>query len=299
MKATYFILLSIFFHFSLQAQTITVGGQCMASNITLNKIADVNGRSAYQGTGTVDGISGVTVSVYWIGAPDNVWVLDFDGQPFYYESCNTSEPTGTSDGSCPWSEVTPGACTGAAALFVSGVAALPVELISFTAEKNSNNNIELKWKTASESNNKGFDIQHSTDAVNWTTIGFVSGRGNSATESSYQFTDKTATAGKNYYRLLQSDFDGNKKYSAIATVDLPQRAYYAITNNPGKGIYQIRIASAEKVELSVIDMNGRRLLHKVVGNGVHEINISSNSAGTYLLQIRRGEQLTTEKLIKQ
>ena len=299
MRITLTILLIFFLQSPLLAQTITVGGQCMASNITLNKIADVNGRSAYQGTGTVDGVPGVTVSVYWMGAPDNVWVLDFDGQPFYYETCNTSEPSGTSNGSCPWTEVTPGACTGAAPLFVSGVAALPVELVTFTAQKSSNNDVDLKWKTASENNNKGFDVQRSTDAVNWTTIGFVNGKGNVATESNYLFTDKEAAEGKNYYRLLQIDFDGNKKYSSIVNVDLPQKAYYTITNNPGKGVYQIRIASAEKVELSVLDLSGRRIMNKIVGIGVQEVNISNYPAGTYLLQLRRGDELITEKLVKQ
>lgn len=299
MRATYFILLIIFFHLSLQAQTITVGGQCMSSNIVLSKIADINGRSAYQGTGTVDGVPNVTVSVYWIGAPDNVWVLDFDGQPFYFDGCNTSEPSGTANGSCPWSEVSPGACTGAAPLFISGVVALPVELVSFTAQKNSSNDVELKWKTASESNNKGFDVQRSTDAVNWLTIGFINGKGNSAVENNYQFTDKEASAGKNYYRLQQQDFDGNRKFSAIANVDLPQKAFYSIANNPGKGIYKVRIASTDKVELSVLDLSGRRLLNKTAGAGVQEIDISAYPAGTYLLQLRRGEELVTEKLVKQ
>ena len=299
MKNALTLLLIFFLQSPLLAQTITVGGQCMASNITLSKIPDVNGKSAYQGTGTVAGIPDVTVSVYWLGAPDNVWVLDFDGQPFYYETCNTSEPTGTSNGACPWSEVDPGACTGAAPLFVSGVSSLPVELISFTVQKNGNNDVDLKWKTATESNNKGFDIQRSTDAVNWLSIGFVNGAGNSSMETSYQFTDKDAAAGKNYFRLLQIDFDGNKKYSSIANIDLPQKAYYAITNNPGKGVYQIRIASAEKVELSVLDMSGRRLINKIVGLGVNEINISNYPAGAYLLQLRKGDELIIEKLIKQ
>jgi hypothetical protein len=298
MRIALAILLIFFLQYPLLAQTITIGGQCMDGNIVLNKTIDVNGRSAYQGTGTVAGTPNVTVSVYWLGAPDNVWVLDFDGQPFYYESCNTSEPTGTSNGACPWTETDPGACTGPAPLYVSGVESLPVELISFSAQKNSNNDVDLKWKTASENNNKGFDIQHSTDAVSWTAIGFVSGKGNAATESNYLFTDKTAASGKNYYRLLQIDFDGNKKYSSIANVELPQKAYYAITNNPGKGVYHIRIGTAEKVELSVLDLSGRRLMNKIVGVGVQEINISNYPAGTYLLQIRRGNELQTEKLVK-
>ena len=80
---------------------------------------------------------------------------------------------------------------------------------------------------------------------------------------------------------------------------MPQKAYYTITNNPGKGVYQIRIASAEKVELSVLDLSGRRIMNKIVGIGVQEVNISNYPAGTYLLQLRRGDELITEKLVKQ
>lgn len=297
MRTTLTLLLTLFFHNQFLAQTITVGGQCMGSNITLSKIADVNGRSAYQGTGTVSGIAGVTVSVYWL-TPENVWVLDFDGQPFYYESCNTSEPTGTADGACPWSEVDPGACTGAAPLYVSGVASLPVELVSFTAHKNNNNGVDVKWTTSSESNNKGFEIQRSTDALNWSAVGFVNGKGNSTIENHYQFSDRLALSGKNYYRLVQVDFDGNKKHSFVASVDLPQNAFYIVANNPGKGIYQIRIASNEKVELSVLDLSGHRILNKIVGIGIHEIDISRFAAGTYLLQLKRGKELITKKLVK-
>lgn len=292
------LLLFIAFSYSIKAQTVTVGGQCMPSNITLNKITDINGKSAYQGSGTVDGIPGVIVSIYWIGAPDNVWVLDFDGQPYYFDACNTTEPTGTANSSCPWNVVGGTSCTGASALFISGVVTLPVEMVSFSAQKN-NNDVDLVWKTASESNNKGFEIQRSIDAVNWKAIGFVNGAGTSSVENTYRFTDKAALAGKNYYRLLQIDFDANRKYSSIVSVDLPKKAYYSIFNNPGNGVYQLRIHTPEKVEFSVLDLSGRRLISQVTGTGVMEIDLSKHPAGTYILHLRRGNDFITEKLIKQ
>jgi hypothetical protein len=298
MRIFFTLLPILFLHFSLLSQTLAVGGQCMSGTITLNKIADIGGRAAYQGTGTVDGTSGVTVSVYWMPSPDNLWVLDFDGQPYYSNACNTAEPPGTANGSCSWTAVDGTSCTGATALFLSASPALPVELVSFLAQKN-NGAVELKWITASEQNNKGFEVQRSGNAVDWTVIGFVHGAGTSSVENNYGFTDKQAPGGKTYYRLLQIDLDGRRKFSNTVTVDLGHKSFYSIADNPGNGQFKIAIRTQEKVELTVLDQNGRRLMNKPAVAGVEEIDLRSLPAGIYLLQLKRGKEIYSEKLIKQ
>ncbi|MCZ6702594.1 MAG: hypothetical protein O6940_06085, partial [Ignavibacteria bacterium] len=59
-----------------------------------------------------------------------------------------------------------------------GDSALPVELIFFTANLNGNK-IELRWRTETEVNNYGFEIERSTKNSEWRFIGFVDGYGNS------------------------------------------------------------------------------------------------------------------------
>lgn len=94
-----------------------------------------------------------------------------------------------------------------------GNASLPVELTSFTATINSAN-VVLKWSTASEVNNYGFEIERSVISneernLNWQKIGFVSGSGNSSSPKEYSFRDNKLLGGCNFaFRLKQVDNDG-------------------------------------------------------------------------------------------
>jgi uncharacterized delta-60 repeat protein len=116
--------------------------------------------------------------------------------------------------------------------------ALPVELVSFTASAQKNG-IELQWKTATEVNNHGFEIERKlvsssmlqvssvqssnlkpacppgreTSNDQWTRIAFVEGNGNSNVSHEYSYTDRTLSAGKYSYRLKQIDRDGKFSYS--------------------------------------------------------------------------------------
>lgn len=296
MRIFYPLFFIIFLHFSLKAQTIDVSGLCITGTVVLSSISPVNGKPAYQGTGTVAGSSS-TVSVYWLGAPDNVWVLDFDGQPYFASSCATAAPPGTSSSTCSWTEVTTG-CSGGTALSISGSGVLPVRFISFTASE-ANGQVELNWKTGSELHNKGFQVQRSSDGVNWIPIGFVNGAINSSSEQSYHFTDAGPLNSKNYYRLVQYDLDDRKSYSLIVNVDLSGTAYYSISNNPGNGRYELTLRTGEPVEITVSDLNGRRLLSRKVNPGLHPLDLSQYATGTYLLQLKKGNETITEKLIKQ
>lgn len=96
--------------------------------------------------------------------------------------------------------------------------ALPIELLSFTGEYNINNGFdELKWLTASESNNDRFEIYSSIDGEYWNFVGQVDGAGNSTETISYYYNNKT-TSSLVYYRLKQIDYDGEFEYSDIIPI---------------------------------------------------------------------------------
>ncbi len=97
---------------------------------------------------------------------------------------------------------------------------LPIELESFNAEPLQNAN-ELKWVTASEINNAFFTIERSTDGENWTIIQAQSAIGNSSTKTTYSYTDYTCQQTLNYYRLSQTDMDGNE--TKLKTISLDNR----------------------------------------------------------------------------
>jgi len=114
---------------------------------------------------------------------------------------------------------------------LQGVAALPVELVSFTVAANQRNAV-LSWRTATEVQNSGFEVQRSVNrgesaingqelaASNWTKAGFVRGSGTSNSPKNYSFTDNVGAAGTYSYRLKQIDRNGAFTYSKTVTINL-------------------------------------------------------------------------------
>ena len=298
MRYHYLLYFALITPILINAQTVNVSGECITGTVNLTKISDVNGKPAYQLTGTVDGVPDVTVSIYWLGAPDNLWVVDFDGQPYFQCACDFPGPPSTANPSCPWTDVSGTTCTGASALLIGGSDALPVRFLSFTASR-ENNSIQLKWETATETNNKGFEVQRSKDGISWTEIGFVNGAGNSYSVRTYQFTDAAPVSGNNYYRLVQYDLDDRRSYSTVVHVDFSIGSFYTLSNNPSSGIYQLNILSGEPVEVSVFDLSGRRLISKIANHGVHQLDLTRHEDGIYLLRLRKDNETVTTKLIKQ
>jgi hypothetical protein len=97
------------------------------------------------------------------------------------------------------------------ALSGSGVVALPVELTSFTAT-GTRNGASLVWKTATEKNNFGFNIERRTvGSSTWSKVGFVAGHGTSNVTNSYSYADANVAAGTYAYRVAQVDNDGTVK----------------------------------------------------------------------------------------
>ncbi len=90
-------------------------------------------------------------------------------------------------------------------------APVPVELTSFTAEE-SNNSVVIRWATATETNNKGFEVQKKV-SNGFVNIGFVEGNGTTVEKNNYQFIDNSTESGVVTYRLKQVDFDGTFSYS--------------------------------------------------------------------------------------
>ena len=99
-----------------------------------------------------------------------------------------------------------------------GITPLPIQLLSFTAEKNKST-VDIKWNTASEINNDYFTVEKSKDAIHFSKLVIVPGSGNSNSEKNYAAKDNSPYNGISYYRLKQTDFDGKFEYSNIVAVD--------------------------------------------------------------------------------
>ena len=99
-----------------------------------------------------------------------------------------------------------------------GTGTLPIDLVQFTA-LNMDSHIHLHWVTASELNNDYFTIERSYNAMDFEIIGYRSGAGSSQLLLSYDYMDYSAQGKTLYYRLKQTDYDGNFSYSSIISVN--------------------------------------------------------------------------------
>jgi hypothetical protein len=109
---------------------------------------------------------------------------------------------------------------------------IPVELSSFSAEL-SGSDVILNWTTATELNNQGFEIEHSTDNQNFSKIGFVPGFGTTTEMKSYSFRVSDISAGVQYYRLKQIDFDGTTTiYNSVEVTGPIPNTFVLNQNHP-------------------------------------------------------------------
>ena len=125
---------------------------------------------------------------------------------------------------------------------------MPIELVSFDAKPVENSIAQLDWVTASETNNDYFTIEKSKDATEWQEVIIVDGTENSSQLTSYAAIDKNPYNGISYYRLKQTDYDGQFSYSQIRSVSIEELERPQINIYPNPAYSQITI-EGEKSEI--------------------------------------------------
>jgi len=166
--------------------------------------------------------------------------------------------------------------------------------------------MKLDWSTATELNNRGFEIERSVDDKDFITRGFVEGAGTSTEMHEYSFTED-ALNGNIYYRLKQIDYDGNYNYSKsieiksvyVSNFELSQN--YPNPFNPVTSI-QYSVSSRQFVTLKVYDALGNEIMtlvneEKPAGNYEVEFNGTGFSSGVYFYKLSAGSFVETKKMI--
>lgn len=167
---------------------------------------------------------------------------------------------------------------------------LPISLLSFHATAQKNNTANLNWITASELNNDFFEIEHSTDGANWVVINEQRGAGNSNELIHYNFVDENAKQGINYYRLKQTDFDGQFTYSKVRSVqlnDLSTSGSFIIYPNPANDLITIQANPQELAQVTIYNTFGQLILRNQPNeSGANEmtIDVSILPAGIYFVK---------------
>lgn len=192
--------------------------------------------------------------------------------------------------------------------FGSGVGSnnpLPVELISFEAEL-IDDEVLLSWLTASEIDNDYFTVQKSRDGYLWQHVSDIPGAGNSNNILSYENIDEQPYSGQSYYRLKQTDFNGESSYSEIRPIfyqpaDNPFFDLFPNPSNQHQVNVQIHgIDQGSKAVISIMDAQGRLVFNELysLSSNILKLDMAGFfKKGMYYVVIGTGDLKMTKKLI--
>jgi hypothetical protein len=192
--------------------------------------------------------------------------------------------------------------------------ALPVELVALTAQS-TRKTVTLNWTTATETDNAGFEIErrlmangslHSSD---WTSIGFVEGKGTSTSRTQYSFADKGLSPGRYAYRIKQIDRNGSTAYTAATEVEvgLAPKEFTLSQNYPNPfnptTTIEFTLEKDGRVVLKLFDAIGRELATLLDENrtaGYYQsvtLDASRFGSGMYVYRIEANGKLLSRKML--
>jgi|GEM_PF-1117737 len=183
---------------------------------------------------------------------------------------------------------------------------LPISILDFSGKLNGTK-VDLFWSTSSESNSDRFDVERSTDGINFSPIGTVKAKGTSSVTSHYVSADPLPVKGMNYYRLKMIDKDGAYIYSKTIAIQVNKAEDMTVKIMPNPftsklDIY-INLPRNSDVTIDFVDMNGIAVLTKKV-KGYKGYNWFSFSdldkvpSAAYMLKLSTDDGIVTQKLIK-
>lgn len=178
---------------------------------------------------------------------------------------------------------------------VSCATVLPVEMVSFTAERSGNVSL-LRWETSSELNNDYFAVERLNENGVFNTIGIVDGNGTTSQPSYYAFTDESPYAGVNYYRLRQTDFNGDYEYSPIRAVEFTQGDEFTADAWYGENLHFTQTGNVGITSISVYAEDGRIIS---VTSTTDSAGILENptASGVYFIRFENASGIVVKKVI--
>jgi hypothetical protein len=191
---------------------------------------------------------------------------------------------------------------------------IPVEFLSLSA-CHLDGSVTILWRTVSESNCAGYEVQRSLDQVLWQSAGYVPGHGTTTQEFAYSYRDALpsgiATARTLFYRLRQLDFDGTFEYSPVVEVSIGSAPYtltlHAAYPNPASDRISVRytLPDDRAARIAVYAMTGQNVMffgggdHSVAGEHLLLVNTSALAPGVYLIELLSGDTRLLRQFVVQ
>jgi hypothetical protein len=197
--------------------------------------------------------------------------------------------------------------SGSGSVSEGGTVVLPVELVHFTASL-ENGHATLTWETAAELNNERFEVQKSTDGINFLTIASVKGHGTTSEKRYYTYSDKNLTIGTFYYRLIQYDFDGESEVlptiSLVNKMQLSNSSIKVYPNPVFDDFISIRLEGkiiTSEWTASLYNMKGQIVLKAIGAVGSPSMTFdnlrSQVEPGMYMLQVAGKDDSFSKRII--
>jgi hypothetical protein len=178
---------------------------------------------------------------------------------------------------------------------------LPVKLLSFEANKLTNNSVQINWSTIQEINLARFEIERSADGRKWQSLHQLTVSGNSDQVKNYQWVDANPLQGTNYYRLRAVNMDASFEFSSIRLVQINVKNRFSIFPNPATAYVNLQVAlsSGETAQVELFNAQGVRLMSSKINSSVLSIPVQSYGRGLYQIRVTRNGTTETSRLILQ
>ena len=166
---------------------------------------------------------------------------------------------------------------------ITAASVLPIELVSLKGVCDATA-VNLNWQTFTERNNSYFTIERSYNTENWDVLGQVPGAGNSSSLKKYSFIDKMPARVTVYYRLKQTDFNTEFKYSELITVEnCNGKDEIAIYPNPAN--QEVFVKMKDEATLEIFNLLGEITKTQQLKTGENKIDVSNLNNGTYFFKL--------------
>ncbi len=157
----------------------------------------------------------------------------------------------------------------------------------------------ITWSSENQSA-KGFFVEYSKDAENWTTLGFIESNNTQLTSTKYSYTYSASTSGRYYYRIKQVGQDGQMVYSQVKFIDLQSNTPVSIGPNPTRGTIKVNNNMNAFTSISIMDVSGKVLRELQLGKGLNSVALTGYPSGTYIIRMQAENGLSHyEKIIKE
>lgn len=181
----------------------------------------------------------------------------------------------------------------------SAVIPLPIELLSFKATPQVDA-VNLEWSTLTERNNDFFTVERSSLGEEWESITTVKGAGTTSKKQSYAVLDERPLNGASYYRLRQTDFNGNFKYSNVRRVEFVAGVRLEVYPNPSSGTYTVTSSNdLTSADVKMLDVLGRSVPVSVTNNAQNAVvEPGEIPQGVYFLRVSTEHWSRTIRVVR-